>query len=148
MGKGFLTAGVCRSLKVRKKQKKKKKNPNISIKKTAVCTCGIWKVLKTGFFLPVHWLHSLKEIDFGCRIWIYLFLVGNALVQHVVQKLQFAILCDFWYTVTFLVPTSSSSLSTCHSHCQSVLQHSTCSCRSCPRRPPIILSAPISTVHL
>lgn len=50
--------------------------------------------------------------------------------------------------MTFLVPTCSSSLSTCHSRCQSLLQHSTCFCRPCPRRPPIILSTRISIVHL
>lgn len=104
MKKGFLSAGVFRSLKVRKKQKKK------AIKKTVFCTCGIWKVLKTGLFFPAYWLHSLKEIDFGCRIWIYLpFPRWKFFTTRCCPKVAICDTLRFCNSTTFLVPTRSSS---------------------------------------
>lgn len=130
-------------------ERSKKTQTNISIKKTAVCTRGIWKVLKTGFFFPVHWLHSLKEIDLCCGIWIYLpFSLWKCFSAGCCSKVAICDTLRFCNTVTFLVPTCYSSLSTCHSNCLSLLQNSTCFCRLCPRRPLIILSISISIMHL
>jgi len=102
MENDFLTAGVCRSLKVRKKQNKTKQkkpktnSPDFSIKKTAVCTCGIWKLLKQDFTslftdsILQKKLIWVAESEFTC-----LCLPGNALVPDIIQKLQFMILHDF-----------------------------------------------------